>query len=392
RRNQQLSEIHRQATSVPRPNLSGVHAPTWGVEESTGVLVAPRAIMQLFPWDYRLPTLALALDPHKVAEELGNVDLKGRKVAGYWPGKRCQIKYYGRGETEALYGKVFPDGAGPTVGLSPGMIARRVPASEALVAPRVRAYVRAINLLVTEPVVDRVPLVQILNDPNCTDVVARVGHALGLFQSIPVAEIEVVFGPAEDMLVVQSWVMLTAGLFPDLSAELFDLLTGLQRTMPSERDEGIGLVHRDFYDRQLLITPRAVAVLDMDTAAQGDGEIDVANFCSHLILRQAQGQSSAEDTERLTTAFVEAYRRVRPGVDRHRLDWYLSTALVRLACVHALRVQWRHIVPFLLDEARRVLPGPRAMAFRAPPAAAETATARAPHPPRRAAAAPRRSG
>jgi Ser/Thr protein kinase RdoA (MazF antagonist) len=101
-------------------------------------------------------------------------------------------------------------------------------------------------------------------------------------------------------------------------------------------------VHRDFYDKQVLcLDDAAPAVIDLDTAARGDREIDVANFCAHLRFRALQHGREPLYAE-LEDAFLGAYPAT---LDRHRLDWYRRATLVRLACNYALRPRWRHVAP-----------------------------------------------
>ena len=95
--------------------------------------------------------------------------------------------------------------------------------------------------------------------------------------------------------------------------------------------------------------------LDLDTVCQGDGEIDVGNFCAHLVLRALQAGSSTEAAERLGEMLVASYRTARPAADPRRVAWYRASALLRLACVYALRPWWHGLAPALIDESRRAL-------------------------------------
>jgi hypothetical protein len=104
-----------------------------------------------------------------------------------------------------------------------------------------------------------------------------------------------------------------------------------------------------------LLRHRRGRLLDLDTAAS-DGEIDVANFCAHLVLRALQSPSSAWDPILLGEAFVEAYR-TRRAIARPLLDWYRGSALLRLACLYALRPRWRALAPQLAAASRRALGG-----------------------------------
>jgi hypothetical protein len=145
-------EVERRALGVPGTAPPPGWPASWDVRRSTARVETPPMLVQLFPWDYRLPTLSLALDPARVERELGQVGLGRRRVAGYWPGTRCQIRYECADEHGgALYGKVFSDPDGAAVARRQDTIASRG-AEAGFTAARVRAWLPALNLLVTEPV------------------------------------------------------------------------------------------------------------------------------------------------------------------------------------------------------------------------------------------------
>ena len=98
----------REAASPMRlaPRGSRVPAATrWDVERSTALVESPPLLLQLFPWDLRLPTLPIALDPRRVGEALDPERLRSCTVVGYWPGIRCQLRYERADEPGVLYGK-----------------------------------------------------------------------------------------------------------------------------------------------------------------------------------------------------------------------------------------------------------------------------------------------
>src|SRR5207249_9372549 len=120
----------------------------------------PPLQLALFPWDARLPTLPLALDPARVEATLGSVRLRSCSVAGYWPGVRCQLRYERRDAPGAVYGKVFPDGAGGAIALAQEAVTRHA-AETPFAMPHVRAYLPQLNLLLTDPV-EGEPLLDLL--------------------------------------------------------------------------------------------------------------------------------------------------------------------------------------------------------------------------------------
>ena len=330
---------------------------SWDLERATVHVESPPVRLALFPWDARLPTLPLALDPERVAAALGGARLRSCTVAGYWPGIRCQLRYE-QGETAGgetagtIYGKVFPEGAGQAIALAQAAVTRHATETPFAI-PRLRAYLPRLNLLLTEPV-EGEPLLDLL--PAATPaLMERVASALAAFHALPTADVERRFGPGDDLAVVRPWVDLIGALFPALVSPLAAALAAVERHVPPEATAPPALVHRDFYDKQVLVGASRVGLLDLDTVCQGDGEVDVGNFSAHLVLRALQEGAGAETAGPLAEALVAAYRAARPGADPRRIAWYRSAALLRLACVYALRPWWHALAPVLLDESRRTL-------------------------------------
>jgi len=325
---------------------------SWDLERAAIRVESPPLSLALFPWDARLPTLPLALDPERVAAALGGVRLRRCSVAGYWPGIRCQLRYEGAETPGTIYGKVFPEGAGHAIALAQAAVARHA-AEMPFAIPRVRAYLPGLNLLLTEPV-EGEPLPDLLPDATPA-LMERVATALAGFHALPAADVERRFGPADDLAIVHSWVDLIGALFPGLVAPLAGALGAVHRRFPPDATAPPALVHRDFYDKQVLVGASRIGLLDLDTMCQGDGEIDVGNFSAHLVLRALQAGAGAESAAPLAEALIGAYRAARPAADPHRIAWYRSAALLRLACVYALRPWWHALAPVLLDESRRAL-------------------------------------
>lgn len=108
-----------------------------------------------------------------------------------------------------------------------------------------------------------------------------------------------------------------------------------------------GLLHRDFYDKQIVIhTSGSLGLLDFDTLAVGERALDVANMLSHLELRAVQGRCSPADAAAAATAFLAGYQ-PEPDVQA-RLGAYQDASRLRLACLYALRPRWRHLTPQLV--------------------------------------------
>lgn len=109
------------------------------------------------------------------------------------------------------------------------------------------------------------------------------------------------------------------------------------------------VAHRDLHDKQLLFDEATgrLGLLDFDTAARADVELDLGNLLAHLDLRRDQGvvTEAARDAavmRVLGTAEVL-------GADPRLLDAYTESARIRLVCVYAFRPAWRGLAAHWLD-------------------------------------------
>ncbi|GEO94950.1 phosphotransferase [Kocuria turfanensis] len=107
------------------------------------------------------------------------------------------------------------------------------------------------------------------------------------------------------------------------------------------------VLHRDLHDKQLLFDGVRLGLLDFDTAALGEPELDLANLSVHLELRAAQGLLDAP----LQAAGQEAVTvvAVRLGAEPARLAVHADATRLRLACLYAFRPRWRTMAQGLLD-------------------------------------------
>jgi aminoglycoside phosphotransferase (APT) family kinase protein len=115
------------------------------------------------------------------------------------------------------------------------------------------------------------------------------------------------------------------------------------------------LTHGDLHDRQILVAPRGVGVIDADTAAGGEAAQDVANLLVHLELRAAQGRCLAARAGALAAAILDGYG---PGPDVvARLPAYAAATRLRLAAVYRLRPRDPRVCMGLLDRLHDPVPG-----------------------------------
>lgn len=303
---------------------------------------APTLVLQLFPFDYRLPTLPACLRPARVRAALGgDAEIVTCEPIGYRPGMRCQIRY-GRSDGSVRFGKLAVERQPGQAFATLQRIHAALPGDAALATPVPVRYVPELGLSVVCAATGR-PLHDAPFDPAA---LARVAPALARLHALALDGIDRVHAPAHELALLGTWVELVAALLAEHREGLQAGLAALTAAQPSQVAPR-ALIHRDFYDTQVLLTGDPVTILDLDTLCLGDPEIDLGNFCAHLWLhaRQAGDTGAAAAAE---AAFLAAYP---APAHTARVAWYRRASLLRLACIYALRPRWRHLSPSLIAAA-----------------------------------------
>lgn len=313
------------------------------------VYTPPGLVLQLFPFDYRLPTLPDCLCAERVRRALGaSAEVLECQPSGYRPGMRCQIRYrlangtvaYGKVAIERQPGKAFAMLQRLHAALGTGTRAVRVPTPWLRVPELDLTIVHAVD---GESLYNRLAR---RAGGGRERVLQAVAAALADFHALAIDGVDRVYGPADEISLLRGWVDLIADLMPALADSLRARAAELAQTRPVHvQPRALG--HRDFYDKQVLLSPQGVTFLDLDTVCRAEPEIDVGNFCAHLWLRGVQHGRPAWSAP-LETDFVAAYP---APLQRERVEWYRRAALLRLACVYALRPHGQRLAPALIRGA-----------------------------------------
>ena len=202
-------------------------------------------------------------------------------------------------------------------------------------------------------------LTRVLEGPGLGEGLRRTLRALAELHSIDLDGLNV-HGRSDELDTLRRWVRLAGMAFPALRSELEDALERLV-AWSCEIEPGPGVVlHRDLHAGQVLLRDRRVVLLDLDTLARGEAELDVGNLLADLDLRSLAALRTGRDPWLGcgTAGYDEvADRALEPG----RLAFYRAAACLRLVCVHRLRglapERCRHLQDWtwtlVLDAARR---------------------------------------
>jgi|GEM_PF-3342666 len=153
----------------------------------------------------------------------------------------------------------------------------------------------------------------------------------------------------------------TTQIYPVLCESIEDVWQQLESNAPAVAEKKTVPVHRDFYDKQLLVGANRITLLDTDTLSFGDPASDVGNFLAHLILRSNQHLLPEKTLAQAKKDFLEAYNSntslVMGKEFEKRIKWWEAATLLRLACLYSLRPRWRKLALPLLEQSEKTLRG-----------------------------------
>jgi aminoglycoside phosphotransferase (APT) family kinase protein len=116
-------------------------------------------------------------------------------------------------------------------------------------------------------------------------------------------------------------------------------------------------IHGDLHAKQVLMTPKKVALLDLDEAARSSPLSDLGNFIGHL-WRNAIQLGADEDAVRTAgDAMLAGYDVWRIPGARRELAWHTAASLMRLT-PHPFRIRerdWPAITVAMLERVERIL-------------------------------------
>lgn len=183
------------------------------------------------------------------------------------------------------------------------------------------------------------------------DVLSQVGRALRVLHETACDEALPRHDADDEADVLEQWIERARVFLGD--GPFDERVVHRLRAGPRAPD---GLIHRDFFDKQVHVDDAAgVGFLDLDTAAQGERALDVANFLVHLELRSLQLHLTRERLESCARAFLAGYA---PGTrTRERLADFADGTRLRLVCVYGFRPASADVVCELRERIGTPAPG-----------------------------------
>lgn len=311
-----------------------------------------QCLIELFPHDWRLPSLRAAADPQQAWSLLAQASERVAStgplpvevdVVRYRPHVSCVFRYRllpDAGGTEPqVIGKVYR-AAGKAERVRACLEHLRRPGERGLHIPEPLALLTGSNLLLMEHASGR-SLGRVLKDATAEEVseVARLAAVvLATFHSLPVTG-QRIAAPASDPRRLRASIARVDLVAPELASRMLAVLDAILRRLDTSPTPVV--IHGDFKPSQLLLDGDRVAVVDFDRAGLGDPAVDVGSF-------MAQFHKEALDEERsylrrLAPLFLTAYQEhdvVDALAERARL--HQSLALVRMAVRRFFRAPYSY--------------------------------------------------
>ncbi len=186
----------------------------------------------------------------------------------------------------------------------------------------------------------------VLASPEPGPTLERVGEALAEWHDLrPDPELPISSGWSLD-----TWLVFVARHDPSLAVTARDVLRSIP-PLPSDAREV--LVHGDLHDRNVVVGPQHVGLLDVDGVCRGVAALDVGNLTAHLHLRGLQRALPSATREGWVDRFLGAYGAGGGDLDRQAVNVIVARTLVRLAILYRFRRRWLELSPVLLREASR---------------------------------------
>lgn len=271
----------------------------------------------------------------------------GARIVRHRPEKRAVVRI--PGEPEARYARIVrPEKLAPV--LAAGRLVAALGGNEFRAPALVSADAARGRADWTE--LPGRPLFELYGTCGAADRWQAAGRALrALHESAADVALPLHGGAAEARL-LGDWLARVERVDPGFARELASPLRDVSAALSSVTGGAPVLLHRDFYDKQVLWDGAGPpGLLDFDTLSHGEPALDLANALVHLELRELQGACTTEEHQSSSAALLDGYGPSRDTV--RRLAAYADATRLRLACVYRFRPGAGEVSRALLERVTR---------------------------------------
>jgi hypothetical protein len=346
----------------------------WLTFEPVSFVSELEMLVQVFPYDRRLPTLPLLMaGPPPELEPV----LLGRFGAGEWRIEACNVepvryreqggavlRYRAKarnaatgGRTEkSFYAKVYRHEKGEQTYQALRALWRRTSANgEGFTVVRPLAYLSELRALILEEA-PGTPLEEILHrDGDTIGAARRAAQALAAFNQGDAPATTQRHLLADQVAVLERARRLLGWACPHLRLEVESIIEGV---LAGLEEVPLRPTHRDLSPDHIFVDGERTIFIDLDSLAKADPVLDPA----HLLVRLAKPAQFPIPRQRGRTAareFAEEYFAHVPSTWQERLPFHYAGALLKAAQGFFRRQvpDWPDKIATLLEEARASLAG-----------------------------------
>jgi len=327
-------------------------------------------LVQVFPYDWRLPSLPLLMtrpSPELERQLLADFGVGHWEVAAYTIepiryraslGAALRYTLQGRDittgsqEQRRFYVKVYPEieEAAYSNEVLQILYTQASAGGDRFRIGRPIAFLKDHNAVFQEEVFG-VSLQEIfLKGSDATNLMRQAARAVAAFHldSVAVARQH---GAAEEVKALERAKNLLQWSCPSLSAEVDAII----RTVIAGLNEvPLRPTHRDLRLDHILCDDGGLGLVDLDDFAAADPVLDVANLLAHLAGLSLRSKVPRERMETHATAFADEYFAQVPSSWRDRLPLHYAGALMKVAPGYFRRQKsgWREKIAVFLQEAK----------------------------------------
>jgi hypothetical protein len=294
-----------------------------------------------FPTDPNMPSLVRAADPLEMRRLFRNrkgelLDYPGRitevkvELARYVPEISAILRYdidaVPQAAAKTIFGKVQPFNRGEETHRVMNEIWKVAQASGGrLMVPRPLGHFADLGLYLQSAAPGRA----IGSDRTRPEFLPGVIHAAEALATLHESGI-----PTQKTLPLENEVARLdrtldqfALVHPDAYFQLRELLAHLRERLKGLAEEDWLPTHGDYKYDQLLHQEGAYSLIDFDFFARAETSFDLGKFCAYLVPSMPKSWEQSVAGEEARTAFLDHYRRLRPGATLQRFPIYESVNL-----------------------------------------------------------------
>jgi hypothetical protein len=333
-------------------------------------------LVQVFPYDRRLPTLPLLIaeplpelkrpllarfGPGNWRTEVWNVE-PVRYRAGLGAALRLTVQGHddatGRRRERRFYAKVYRDeGQGQQTHQVLRELWKQARANgEGFTVARPLAYLSGLRTLLQEEAPGTSLEEILLGDGDTTGAVCTVAQALAAFNQDDVPATTRQYLLADQVADLERARRLLGWACPHLRVEVESIIEGVFAGL---EEVPLGTTHRDLKPDHIFVDGERTTFIDLDSLARADPVLDPAHLLARLAAMPALFPIPLERTRTAARDFAEEYFAHVPSTWQDRLPFHYAARLLEVAHGFFRRQvpDWQSKIATLLEEARASLAG-----------------------------------